>query len=220
MTNAVHNGSISLWTVFFMRKILKLTGFCLLLYMLFWCGTLFADRKVLNDNLIRLHVVANSDSETDQKLKLQVRDAVVEKLQVSMQNIPTVEEAKAYLEENLPQLEKFVNDVIRELGFTDAAQVSVCKEAFDTRDYDTFSLPAGTYEALRITIGEGKGQNWWCVVFPSLCIPATSEGFADTTVGSGFSEGLTDTLQNEEAYEVRFFFLECLGRIENFFRSL
>ena len=203
-----------------MRKILKFAGFCFLLYILFWCGTLIADRITLNDNLIRLHVVANSDSEEDQALKLQVRDAVVEKLQNVMQNIPSAQEAKAYLEAHLPELEEFVNAVICELGFSDTAKVSVCREAFDTRDYDTFSLPAGSYEALRITIGAGQGKNWWCVVFPSLCMPATSDGFEDVAVGSGFSQELTDTLREEDRYEVRFFFLECLGRIENFFRSL
>lgn len=202
-----------------MKKFLKFVCLCLALYLFFWCGTLYADRKALNENLIRLHVIANSDSEEDQQLKLQVRDAVVEKLRESMQDLPSVEEAKAYLQEHLPELEDFVNQVIRELGSTDRAVVTLSRESYDTREYDTFSLPAGYYESLRIVIGEGEGENWWCVVFPSLCLPATSEDFSDTAVGAGFSEDLTHSLQQED-FEIRFFLLDCWGRIENFFRSL
>lgn len=204
--------------MFFMKKLLKFVCILLALYVVFWCGTLYADRKALNENLIRLHVVANSDEEEDQTLKLKVRDAVVEKLQETMQNLPNVEEAKAYLEAHLPELEEYVNQLIRELGFTDKAKITLAKEAFDTRDYDTFSLPAGQYEALRITIGEGKGKNWWCVVFPTLCLPAASEDFEDTAVGAGFSEGLTESLQSD-TFHIRFFLLDCLGRIENFLQS-
>lgn len=202
-----------------MKKLLKFVCLCLALYLFFWCGTLYADRKALNENLIRLHVIANSDSEEDQQLKLQVRDAVVEKLRESVQDLPSVEDAKAYLQEHLPELEDFVNQVIRELGSTDRAVVTLSRESYDTREYDTFSLPAGYYESLRIVIGEGEGENWWCVVFPSLCLPATSEDFTDTAVGAGFSEDLTQSLQQED-FEIRFFLLDCWGRIENFFRSL
>ena len=201
-----------------MRKLLKLAGFVLAVYLLFWCGSVLADRTALNENLIRLHVVANSDSDEDQALKLKVRDAVVQKLQETMEGFPTMEEAKAYLQEHLPELQEFVNQVIRELGFTDTAEVSLDQEAFDTRQYDTFALPAGYYEALRITIGEGRGKNWWCVVFPSLCV-GTAEEFADTAAGAGFSDTLTDTLQSDTP-EIRFFVLDWLGQIENFFRSL
>lgn len=203
----------------FMKKLWKFVCVILALCAVFWCGTLYADRKTLSENLIRLHVVANSDSEEDQALKLQIRDAVVEKLQETMQNLPSTDEAKAYLQAHLPQLEAFINQLIRELGFTDTVKVSLSREAFDTREYDTFSLPAGQYESLRITIGEGAGRNWWCVVFPTLCLPATSEDFADTAVGAGFSEGLTDSLQ-ADTFHIRFFLLDCLGHIENFFQSL
>ena len=201
----------------FMRKLLKIACILLIVYVAFWCGGVLSDRSALNENLIRLHVVANSDSAEDQALKLKVRDAVVQKLQETMNSFPTVEEAKAYLQEHLPELQEFVNQVIRELGSADTAEVTLDQEAFDTREYDTFTLPAGYYEALRITIGQGEGQNWWCVVFPSLCV-RTSEDFADTAVGAGFSDSLTETLQEEPT--IRFFLLDWLGRVENFFRSL
>jgi stage II sporulation protein R len=201
----------------FMRKLLIIVCILMIVYLVVWCGSVLSDRSALNENLIRLHVVANSDSEEDQALKLKVRDAVVQKLQDTMESFPTIEEARAYLQTHLPELQEFVNQVIRELGFTDTAEVTLDHEAFDTREYDTFTLPAGYYEALRITIGQGQGRNWWCVVFPSLCV-GTSNDFADTAVGAGFSNTLTETLQEEPT--IRFFLLDWLGRVENFFRSL
>ena len=186
-----------------------------MLVCLVWCGTLIADRQRLREELIRLHVVANSDSEEDQSLKLRVRDAVVESLQQGMADMTDTEQAKAYLQENLPKIENLANQVLAQAGCSDTAQVSLMLEEFNTRIYDTFTLPAGIYESLRIIIGEGEGRNWWCVVFPSLCIPATSEGFEDTAAGAGFPESLTGALEGEAGYEVRFFLLDALGSLEN-----
>ena len=198
----------------FMKKCVKRVGFCLLLVSLIWCGTVLADREQLNEGLIRLHVVANSDSGEDQRIKLQVRDAVVESLRGAMADVADVEQAKAYLQENLPKIQKVANETLGSLGCTETAVVSLCREAFDTRYYDTFSLPAGVYEALRITIGEGAGKNWWCVVFPTFCIPATTEGFHDVAAGAGFPDSLNSALPGEEGYEVRFFLLDALGELE------
>ena len=198
-----------------MYKLLKRIGICFLAVVLVWCGTLIADRQRLREELIRLHVVAASDSEEDQALKLRVRDAVVESLQLEMDNVTDIEQAKAYLQENLPKIERVANQVLAEAGCTDTVQVSLMLEEFETRVYDTFSLPAGIYESLRIIIGEGDGKNWWCVVFPSLCIPATSEGFEDTAAGAGFPDALTGALEGEKGYEVRFFLLDAMGSLEN-----
>lgn len=200
-----------------MKKLIRRIAFCLLLTALVWCGTLIADRQRLNEELIRLHIVANSDSAEDQSLKLQVRDAVTESLQKSLANVADVGQARAYVEDNLPKLQELANSVLRSAGCTEEAVVSLCREAFDTRYYDTFTLPAGVYEALRITIGEGTGKNWWCVVFPSLCIPATSDGFADAAAGAGFPDTLSGALSGDDGYEVRFFFLDALGKLENIF---
>lgn len=200
-----------------MRKILKFCGFCCLLAVLIWFGGILADRKNLGEDIIRLHVVANSDSQEDQHLKLQVRDAVVEELQAVMEEIPSAEEAKLWIQDNIGELERFVNQFLANIGSADTAKVTFMKEEFDTREYDTFSLPAGVYESLRISIGDGQGKNWWCVVFPTLCAPATTKGFADTAAGSGFDDGLTGALQHNGQHEVRFFLLDCLGRIQNFF---
>ena len=198
-----------------MRKCLKRVVFCFLLAAFVWGGALVGDRQRLNEELIRLHVVAASDSAEDQAIKLRVRDAVTESLRAAMAEAGDMEAAKAYLRENLPKIQVVANETLKAAGCDAEAVVTLCREAFDTRYYDTFALPAGVYEALRITIGEGEGHNWWCVVFPTLCIPATTEGFADVAAGAGFSKELNAALTGE--YEVRFFLLDALGRLENIF---
>lgn len=203
----------------FMKKLMCWAVMIVLLVGLFQVGSLMADNAQLKNNLIRLHVVANSDSPSDQSQKLMVRDAIVDAVQGELGELGNIEEARAYLREKLPELEQIANQVLREAGSTAVAKVSLAVEKFKTRVYETFSLPSGVYESLRITIGEGKGQNWWCVVFPSLCLPATTEDFQDTAVSSGFSNELTDTLCMRDGYEIRFFFLDCLGRLENLFFS-
>lgn len=179
-----------------------------------WCGTVIADRERLNEELIRLHVVANSDTAEDQNLKLLVRDAVITSLRQALADVQDTQQAKEYLEENIPKLQELANKTLDAAGSTQRAVVTLCREEFPTRQYDTFSLPAGVYEALRITIGEGEGKNWWCVVFPSLCLPQTSQGFTDTAAGAGFPEALSGALSGEEPYQIRFYLLDKLGELE------
>ena len=195
-----------------MKKVLMAVFFCLLAVGIL---NLAADRETLKNQVVRLHVVGASDSEEDQAIKLQVRGGVLDSLKETMQDVTNAEEAKAFLTENLAMIESAANRVLAEVGCGDTASVTLQTEEFDTRVYDTFTLPAGLYDALRITIGEGEGRNWWCVVFPSLCMPETTQGFADVAAGAGFSEELTGTLTQD--YEVRFFFLDLLGQVENFF---
>jgi stage II sporulation protein R len=100
-------------------------------------------------------------------------------------------------------------------GINETVNVTFEKETFPIRHYDTFSLPSGVYQSLRIRIGQAEGKNWWCVVFPTLCIPQTGDGFQEVAAGSGFSDDLTLSLTREEGYEVRFFLLDWLGQLEN-----
>ena len=109
----------------------------------------------LPENILRLHVVANSDSEADQSLKLKVRDA-----------------ANAAVCTHVEGITEAARGAVKENGFTDAVTVTVTDEFFHTREYEGFTLPAGRYRTLRVVIGEGSGHNWWCVVFPALCLPA------------------------------------------------
>lgn len=200
-----------------MKKLLKRTGICLILASLVWCGTLLADRQRLNEGLIRLHVVANSDSEEDQDVKLLVRDEVIGSLREELSNVADIEQARKYLRQNLPKIQALVNETLRKAGFEESAAVSLCKEAFPTRRYDTFTLPAGVYEALRITIGNGDGHNWWCVVFPSLCLPATTGGFTEAAAEAGFPQSLSGALTGQTECRARFYLLDAIGELENRF---
>ena len=201
---------------------MKITGKRILLFLtlvvLLWGFTLFRDRHTLNEGLIRFHVVANSDSREDQALKLLVRDAVTRELEQTMESLENVKQAKAYLSCHLEQIETLAEQTLEAAGCPQGVTVTLGQEAFDTRHYDTFSLPAGTYESLRITIGEGNGQNWWCVVFPTLCYSAAGEDWEAQAAGAGFSDTLAGALEGRKAYELRFFLLDCLGRAENFLR--
>ena len=198
-----------------MRKLFNQILICCIFVSFCWLGFLIRDRHTLDSGLIRFHVVANSDRVEDQRLKLKVRDAVLNSLQFDLKQITDISDAKTYLQENLPKIQKLVDKTLTELGYQGGSKVSLCKEAFNVRHYDTFSLPAGVYHSLRIVIGEGKGKNWWCVSFPSLCLPATAAGFSDTAVSAGFSAPLVKTLSGNENYEIHFFFLNQLGKLEN-----
>ncbi len=198
-----------------MFKLLKLFLVGALIVGAFRLGTAVRDAQILHDEIVRLHVVANSDSDEDQNLKLQVRDGVLDYLETTMASIRSKADARAFLETHLDEIADAANRVIAAAGFSDKVKVTLLEEEFDTRHYDSFSLPAGVYDSLRIVIGEGEGHNWWCVVFPRLCLP--QESFEAEAVGSGFSENLTGTLQQKQNYEVRFWVLDCIGRIRNYF---
>ena len=200
----------------FMRKLIRLAVVILLVTWAFEFADAYTDRQNLQDSVIRLHVVAASDSREDQAVKLQVRDAVVAFVEEAMGHVMTLREAKEWLRQNLPAMEAAANEVLQKLGFSDRATVTLGKEAFPLRHYDTFSLPSGVYESLRVTIGEGKGQNWWCVAFPGLCLPATASGFEEAASCAGLSAGLIATLEEESDYEIRFWLLDAIGRLENF----
>lgn len=202
-----------------MVKFVKFIWSVVLALSLFCVGFLAADKLCLRENVIRLHVVANSDTEEDQSTKLAVRDAVTAYLNNEMKSIKDSDEAKAFIEKHLDQIQDAASATLCGLGVTDPVSVTFDKETFDTRYYDTFKLPSGVYQSLRINIGNAQGQNWWCVVFPSLCIPETAQTFRTTAVSAGFDDGLANTLSGEDGYEVRFFFLDCFGKLENFFYS-
>jgi len=195
----------------FLKKVCLLIGFALLIFF----ASVIVDRQHLNEDLIRLHIVAQSDTVEDQNIKLQVRDALMRDLQSNMVNVQDRQEAEQYLLNNLPHLEAVANSVLSECNAEYTAKVTLRKEAFDIRHYDTFSLPAGVYRSLRVELGTAQGKNWWCVVFPSLCMQASAQQ-EDVSV---FSDRLTDTIEGEQGYELRFFLLDWLGSLEKFFFS-
>ena len=172
------------------------------------------DSQALEENFLRLHVVGASDSKEDQDVKLLVRDAVLASLEEGLDDLTDPAAAYDYVARMLPKVKAAADRCLQEAGFSDTVQVSLTEEAFPTREYDTFSLPAGVYQALRVVIGEGEGKNWWCVVFPQLCV---GEDFVETASVAGLSPELTGTLEGE--YEIRFWVLEKLGEVKNYLFS-
>lgn len=144
--------------------------------------------------VIRLHVVANSDSEDDQKLKLEVKEKVVALLREKMKSDETVNQAEKTLRENLPQIEKIASDYIQKKGYDYEVKADVGKDFFPIKEYGDMTFPAGEYKALKVKIGKSQGKNWWCVMYPTLC-------FVDSTyqiVPEESKEKLKKTLTQEE----------------------
>ena len=195
------------------RQIKRIAWVALAVALVFLWG-LLTDSKALHDDLLRLHVVGASDSQEDQDVKLLVRDAVLASLEDGLRDLTDPAAAYDYVARMLPQVEQAANKALELAGFSDTVTVSLTEEAFTTREYDTFSLPAGVYKALRIVIGEGEGKNWWCVVFPRLCV-GTEEDFVETASMAGLSDDLTGALEGE--YEIRFWLLDKIGEIKNRF---
>ena len=132
----------------------------------------FSSCEDISNQVLRLHVIANSDSDEDQALKLKVRDTVLLESAKWYENAENFEEANAAVCMHLQSIERTAQETLSGLGAKDTVRVEVSDVYFETRDYEDFSLPAGKYRTLRVIIGEGKGKNWWCMVYPALCVPA------------------------------------------------
>ena len=175
-------------------------------------AALQAQQQRMSEKIIRLHVVANSDSSADQAIKLHVRDAVLAAARQALQGAGDPQQAIA---QALPALEAAANAALAAQGSRETARVSFRRELFPTRDYDTFSLPSGVYRSLRVTIGAGGGHNWWCVIFPSLCVPATADGFVQAAEAGGFTRAEIGLMtQADEGYVLKFRSLELLQALK------
>lgn len=128
----------------------------------------------IRHNVLRLHIIPNSDSQQDQNIKLIIRDEIIALEAIVFEKATDLETAKRAAGENLELLQQRANDILKENGFSYSAKAEVCNMFFDTRYYDSFTLPAGHYDAFRITLGNAKGSNWWCVLYPPLCLPAAT----------------------------------------------
>ena len=165
----------------------------------------------LYDNVIRLHVLANSDSEEDQALKLRVRDAVLQKTDALLKDAASREEAAEILQASLGELEAVAKAAVADAGYGNAVTVTLSRESYPTRQYEQLAFPAGEYLSLRVMIGEAEGQNWWCVLFPPMCLGAASESAAEDaaiSVGLTGSQYRVITEHDEPIYSVRFRILE------------
>ena len=163
----------------------------------------------IRESVLRLHVLANSDSDADQALKLQVRDAVLEEGAHIFDGSLTADEAEQAIEQALPRLEQAARSEVMKRGYTYEVHITVSEEYFDTRTYeDEVTLPAGRYRAVRVIIGNGEGHNWWCVMYPPLCIPAAETVESDDeTAKDYFSKEELDLMENPDDYQVK---LKCV----------
>lgn len=147
------------------------------LLMLLFLSNIQCTREIDTDSLIRIHVLASSNSDTDQQLKLKVKDDVIRYLQPALKQSDSLTESRRIILSSLPQIEQTALQTLQQNGCEDTVTLQYGHFDFPVKYYGSFSLPAGNYEALRILIGEGKGRNWWCVLFPPLC-------FTDSNVSS------------------------------------
>ena len=170
--------------------------------------------RALASRVLRLHVIANSDTEEDQALKLSVRDAVLERASPWLEGAAGQAEAEAALLPHLDELARTAADALAARGCGDPVTVAIEDAWFPTKVYDGFSLPAGRYRALRVVIGEGAGRNWWCVVFPPLCLGSVTEEAAETALESGLSEDQASLVTGRDGgYVLKFKIVEWWGQL-------
>lgn len=175
---------------------------------LLWGVWSLQEQDALERKMIRLHVIANSDTAEDQALKLQVRDAVLVQATEILENAADMEEAQRTLQQVLPELEATAAEVVKEKGCAYRVSARLERTEFPEKVYDGFALPAGEYLALRLVIGEGAGQNWWCVVFPPLCMTAATD-LEETAVAAGMAEeDLALMTEENTGYVLKFRSLE------------
>jgi len=157
----------------------------------------------LSDKVLRLHVLANSDSEADQALKLRVRDRILEYATPLLEGSADRGEAEGLLRGSLLEFERIAAEEIAAAGYSYPVTAELTDTSFPTKEYDGFSLPAGEYLALRIVIGEGGGQNWWCVVFPPLCTAAAAD-VPTVALAAGLAQDEVSLITEQESYKLKF----------------
>jgi stage II sporulation protein R len=163
------------------------------------------------DNVLRLHVLANSDSSEDQTLKLEVRDRILEETATLFEDCKSKDEAREAVESNLDKIREIAEQTVREEGYDYDVSVSLGEEEYPTKNYEECCFPAGEYLSLRVMIGEAEGENWWCVLFPPLCIDAAGESrevFAEVGLTDEQYSFITET--DNPKYKVRFKLLEVI----------
>lgn len=172
--------------------------------------------KDIEQSVFRLHVIANSDSKEDQNLKYKVRDNIINYLNTLCSNSPSKEKTIQIANNNLTTIQKIANNTIQENGFNYSATVEIGNFEFPTKNYGDISIPSGYYDALKVKLGKSTGQNWWCVLYPSLCFIEPEKGI----VSDSSKEELKATLSEEEfallsydtpTYKIKFKLIEIFN---------
>ena len=197
-----------------MRYLLKAVVCALVISCLMSMTGFYGACDDIREEVLRLHILANSDSEEDQALKLRVRDALLVKADELFRGCEckadSIEQAKKHMDE----LKRTAQQVIREEGHDEPVEVCLTRMPFQTRVYENFSLPAGEYDALRVVIGKGEGHNWWCVLFPALCLPSGGSRELEGVMSAGEEEIVCES----DRFDVRFMLVEWWEGICSWFR--
>ncbi len=193
-----------------MKSFIKIVAVITVIAAAFSVVSFASDCAEVRRDVLRLHVVADSDSETDQRLKLMVRDAVLEKGGEIFDGTVTSDEAERIITPRVNELKSAAEAVLRENGCDYDVDITVGEEFFATRCYEEFTMPAGVYTAVRVNIGSAEGRNWWCVMFPPLCLPAAS---ADAD--AFFTDDEMKIVSSSPEYEPRFKIVEIYETIKN-----
>lgn len=164
----------------------------------------------IRSDVLRLHVIANSDSSVDQNLKLRLRDYILEEGEDIFDGSVNVENAVKKIEPKLAELENSAETFVKNAGFDYDVKITLSNEYFTTRTYESVTLPAGKYLALRVVIGSGEGHNWWCVMFPPMCVPAADK---KDEIENVFTDKEIKLVESKPKYEPRFKVVEIYEQI-------
>lgn len=187
-------------------RIFEISAFAALVMSIVMCLAFESDCRNIRGNVLRLHVIADSNSAEAQSVKLTVRDALLEEGRELFEGNGNIEEAEIRLSENLEGMKAVAERTLREKGYTYSAEVEITECYFPTRQYGDVTLPAGYYNALRVVLGSGEGENWWCVMFPPMCLPAAGED--EARLSDVLDERSLDIVSDSGKYEVRFWIVE------------
>ncbi|MBE6624529.1 MAG: stage II sporulation protein R [Ruminococcaceae bacterium] len=196
-------------------RIIITSFFCFVIFLSLWAVIPSAKECEIYNSTIRLHVLANSDSERDQEIKLKVRDALLE--HISKYESDSKEQTLMMIASEREYLEGLAEQTLEKEGIIDTVSIKIGKEEYPRRDYEGFSLPAGEYTSVRVVIGEGKGQNWWCVLFPPLCTAQAIEYDDEAYISAGLTkEQYYMITGNSGEYEIKFKLLEIAANAFGF----
>lgn len=198
---------------FFMNKTLKIFVplFLVFVFMFSYIAPFIETSENISDQVFRLHILANSDSAEDQQLKLKVRDEILKKGETVFASSNSLEETIELCKNNIALFQQTAEQCLKDNGSDYDVKVYVDKEYFNTREYDEITLPSGIYNALKIEIGQGKGHNWWCVMFPAICLSSVT----DNELNKYLSEDEQKLVNSDSKYEVRFKIVEIYEKVKS-----
>ena len=199
-----------------MKTFEKALCLALTLTVLFTFSGFTACCEDIPNHVLRLHVLANSDSASDQSLKLKVRDRIIKESSGFFDGAENKDEAEKIVSEHIPELQKAAADEVKKQGYSYPVNVTLTNMYFTTRQYSEVTLPAGRYDALRVTIGSGKGHNWWCVIFPPMCLPAAEE---KEELKDVLSKNELEIAESSGGYTVKFKTVEAYEQLREWLKE-